>query len=688
MAKGLKVGDRVRAIGVKARGEAWARAHGGADWRSTMVHGVVAGHEGRKIRVAWADGATSLLGGKALALELDSDPPHVAAVAAVVHEAQPVSEPEEAGSVADSCPDPSVASSAESDEDEEAGVSVHEPELGGGAELLHVHGLEWTRGEVVEDSRSSPNYATALLWPDGRGGDVRSPLDYWRMMFPQASVERILAGTNAALPTGKPALTEQELWRFLALLLAMAVYDLGPYRSYWQETQDHPGEPFVANPLWGRFMTRNRFEDLLRFLRLDTYTAGELQDDKWRPVRAFVNDFNAARARHVHPGWMICVDESISSWRGRDGTVLDGMPHVTKIKRKPQGVGLEMKDACDVMSGIMLRLELCEGKEAMLEKPFQRELGAGTATLLRLTKPWWETGRIVCADSAFASVKSAVELRKRGLHFLGLVKTATRRFPKQYLDSYPLAERGAHVAVTSVADGIPLIGCAWNDRKRKLVVGTCGTTLAGSPHQKKRLRVSHTGETEVYYKQVQRPRIVELYFSGAPAVDVHNHYRQGGLALEKGLQTKIWWMRVFCTILGIIETDAYVAYIRFCPDARGLSHRQFTLQLAASLRDVASGAATRAVRRPRTQPTLAPLPRSSATYPSHALKPLLECERFQNRRGTATRAKLTCEICKRQAHSYCASCTAASGRTIAVCGSGTGRECLLRHAAQRAIADE
>jgi hypothetical protein len=359
------------------------------------------------------------------------------------------------------------------------------------------------------------------------------------------------------------------------------------------------------------------------------------------------------------------------------------MPHVTKIKRKPQGVGLEIKDACDVISGIMLRLELCEGKEAMLEKPFQRELDSGTATLLRLTEPWWGTGRIVCADSAFASVKAAVALRKRGLHFLGLVKTATREFPKRFLDSYPLSERGAHVTVTSTVDGIPLVGCAWNDMKRKLVVGTCGTTLPGNAHQKKRLRVSDTGETEVYYKQVKQPRIVELYFSGAPAVDIHNHYRQGGLALEKNLQTKAWWMRVFCTILGIIETDAYVAYIRFCPHARGLSHRQ----LAASLRDTAVGAVSRSALRSRAQPTLAPLPPSNAWYPSHALKSLLECERFQKRRGTNSRAKLTCEICKKQAHSFCASCYAASGKIHAVCGSGTGRECLLRHAAQRAIAD-
>ena len=40
------------------------------------------------------------------------------------------------------------------------------------------------------------------------------------------------------------------------------------------------------------------------------------------------------------------MDESISAWRGKDGNYCsDGMPHVTKIKRKPKGVGAELKDA-------------------------------------------------------------------------------------------------------------------------------------------------------------------------------------------------------------------------------------------------------------------------------------------------------------------------------------------------------
>jgi hypothetical protein len=44
------------------------------------------------------------------------------------------------------------------------------------------------------------------------------------------------------------------------------------------------------------------------------------------------------------------------------------MPHVSKIARKAEGVGLEFKSACDVETGIMLQLELSENKTVMAQK--------------------------------------------------------------------------------------------------------------------------------------------------------------------------------------------------------------------------------------------------------------------------------------------------------------------------------
>src|SRR6185369_10854614 len=76
-------------------------------------------------------------------------------------------------------------------------------------------------------------------------------------------------------------------------------------------------------------------------------------------------------------------------------------------------------------------------------------------------------------------------------------------------------------------------------------------------------------------------KTVEEYFNCAKTVDVHNNYRQGGLALEE-MRTCTWWWRIFMTVLGIIQTDSYLAYQAVTHNT-SMSHNQFTGQLAVQL---------------------------------------------------------------------------------------------------------
>ena len=49
------------------------------------------------------------------------------------------------------------------------------------------------------------------------------------------------------------------------------------------------------------------------------------------------------------------------------------MPHVTRIARKPKGVGLELKDAADAETKGIIHLEIQEGKEVMDTKKYMAE---------------------------------------------------------------------------------------------------------------------------------------------------------------------------------------------------------------------------------------------------------------------------------------------------------------------------
>ena len=64
----------------------------------------------------------------------------------------------------------------------------------------------------------------------------------------------------------------------------------------------------------------------------------------------------------LRPGKFLVVDEIMSMWLGKDGKYyVEGLPHVTKITRKPEGVGAEMKAVADGDTGCILRVDLMEG---------------------------------------------------------------------------------------------------------------------------------------------------------------------------------------------------------------------------------------------------------------------------------------------------------------------------------------
>ena len=104
-------------------------------------------------------------------------------------------------------------------------------------------------------------------------------------------------------------------------------------------------------------------------------------NDRWSFIHPLLTAINKRRQQFVVPSHILTEDELMSSWisRKQDYTS-DGIPHLTKIIRKPKGVGTEMKCLADGVVGIMLQLEICEGKEAKAQKKWShRHLPAGTA---------------------------------------------------------------------------------------------------------------------------------------------------------------------------------------------------------------------------------------------------------------------------------------------------------------------
>ncbi|KAL5502000.1 hypothetical protein EMCRGX_G008685 [Ephydatia muelleri] len=156
-------------------------------------------------------------------------------------------------------------------------------------------------------------------------------------------------------------------------------------------------------------------------------------------------------------------------------------------------------------------------------------------------------------------------------------------------DEVEFAELGDDITLTTTVDGHNIMAHAWGDKVRKCFVSTHSTTIPGRPSNKRRWREvldedgEEIGQSEVLNKTVKRKKVVETYFDAASIIDINNHMRQGGVALETAWQTQSWASRVISTILGIVETDAYLLYKKFHPGGSKISHSDFTESVAKGL---------------------------------------------------------------------------------------------------------
>ena len=116
-----------------------------------------------------------------------------------------------------------------------------------------------------------------------------------------------------------------------------------------------------------------------------------------------------------------------------------GLPQYVAIDRKPEN-GCEIQNSACGRSKIMIRLKLvktAEGEDAMRTADSDG-VPHGTLVLRQLVEPWKRSQRVFCADSYFASVLATDYLRSIGLRFIGVVKTATRRYPMKALAAVEL----------------------------------------------------------------------------------------------------------------------------------------------------------------------------------------------------------------------------------------------------------
>ena len=444
----------------------------------------------------------------------------------------------------------------------------------------------------------------------------------------------------------------------------------------------------------------NRFEEILnKWQWFEDGGAWDDEQDAWRPVRHCQEKFNKRAQEVCVPGFILCVDESTIRWYGLEEWHTNGCPHVTKIPRKPENISVETRVISDGQWDIALGMEIQEGAVQMEKKKYvQPGRNAGTAYVMRAVEPWQGSQRVVVGDSAFASVQTAVALSQMGLFFTGIVKNASKNFPKKKMKSIEMTYRGETKAASAVQNGVELMAVVWNEpgkkgKARKMLVSSWGTTLPAHPLCRKRYQKNmDTGLMDEYYKEIPIAQVSKDFFASAGSVDRFNRVRQDGIRMERNVEVKVWHKRVLISFLGFVGANAYKGYLG---EGGTEGQSEFFEGLALEMMlNVFDGCKRDGITSSRKTPEKMAqffvdnaVPQAGQVRPAlagevpqvlrHIIRPLSVLAQYKGNKN----AKLHCKICgDANARYFCVSCSNLEHRNyIALCGCKGENDCQAWH---------
>lgn len=251
---------------------------------------------------------------------------------------------------------------------------------------------------------------------------------------------------------------------------------------------------------FSQYMSNNRFNNIMKWHTFEFPSKRQQLVDPLYQIRSTLTAFNEHMVKCIIPAKHLVIDESMNQWLGI------GLPNLKKVPRKPHPIGQEFKTLADHHTYCILQIDTVSDPCAK-EFDDEKEMGKLMATVKRLVKPWFGTGRTVIADSWFGSPKMVNMLVELGLY--SIMQVTKRRYwptgmPVTDIVDQVDAEHGSLFTMKkNLENGSKIFVSAYRGQKMKAFVSSCGTTrLSG------RRTFMGSGGIPV---TISRPQFVEEY---------------------------------------------------------------------------------------------------------------------------------------------------------------------------------
>ncbi|PHZ10704.1 uncharacterized protein RHIMIDRAFT_239526 [Rhizopus microsporus ATCC 52813] len=262
----------------------------------------------------------------------------------------------------------------------------------------------WTVGEAYMNFRLSgsaegfTSLNSRLMMNNGR---YVSSLDYFLFFLPVDHVYSIIHNTSLHARS----LGYWEDITFHEYLI----------KAHWRQDQSF----FLMNVDFSQYMSFNRFSDIMKMHVFEIPSKQAQELDPLYQIRSTIQAFNDHMPKCIIPGKYLVIDDSMNQWLGAS------TPNLKKVPRKPHPIGQEFKTLADNHCYCILRVDTVSDP---CPKEFDKDPGIKKlrATVKRLVKPWFDSGRTVITDPWFSSPDMISMLMNHG-HY-SIMQVTKRRY--------------------------------------------------------------------------------------------------------------------------------------------------------------------------------------------------------------------------------------------------------------------
>lgn len=354
-------------------------------------------------------------------------------------------------------------------------------------------------------------------------GNKPQPIEIWQLFFSDLMIQRIIHWTNMHISIYRSKWKNQkrpelqnvdlvEMKAFLGLILLTSITKSGheSLRSLFN-TKGYGRDVFRAT------MSEKRFFTLLLCLRFDDKQTREerARDDPCAAISEIFYEFIEHCQRLYCIGDNRCIDEMLVPFRGR-------CKFKVYMPNKPAKYGLKIMCLTDGRTNYLYNAYLYGGKGTDSHTLTQNEkkLSIPTQSVIRLTKPIEKTNRNITADNWFSSIELVMELKKRGLTYVGTVRKVKKEIPPEFQAS---RQRAVGTSLFGFTKDITLVSYVLKKSKAVLLVS--------STHHDRKCD-EHSGKPDIilYYN---------MYKSGVDTLD------QQCSNYSSNRRTRRWPMAIF-----------------------------------------------------------------------------------------------------------------------------------------------